>query len=292
MTKQSTVITPCHVCDRDTRHEILAEKTEQEHDYRVDTNFQIVECRGCGAKSFRKQIQWIEEAQQVDENEWVVPEDVFLYPNVLKGHKAVPDIEQAPTLVADIYKQSLDAIKSKSNVLAGIGLRATIEAICNERQVAGRSLEVRIDKLARSGLISASDADRLHAIRFLGNDAAHEIQAAEPKSLLIALRIIENLIVSLYILDNGANGVLETLIKTFAEFETLLDSKIATATKGDELPLARILGRDSRRFHGYMKSHESQLISKISSGAYSSLAIGKLDFYSGSKEKFQHFIVL
>lgn len=291
MTKVNVVITPCCACDRDTRHDVLAEQGESEYEYRVDTNFQIVECRGCGTKSFRKIVKWVEEAYQTGDDEWEVPENVYTYPNFLKGHQSVPDIEKAPELVGDIYQQSLEAIKSKSNVLAGIGLRATIEAICNERQVTGRSLELRIDKLAKTGLISASDADRLHAIRFLGNDAAHEIQAADANGLLIALRIIENLIVSLYILDGGADGVLETLIKTYEEFKALLDRKIADATKGDELPLARLLGRDARRFHGYLKSHETQLISNISSGAYLALSLGKLDSYAGSKEKFQHYII-
>lgn len=257
----------------------------------MDTHYQIVECRGCNTKSFRRLVRWFEEAYRTDEDEWQVPEDVTIYPPVLKGHKAVRDIGRIPSIVGDIYRQSLEAIKAQSNVLAGIGLRATIEAICNERNVTGRSLEQRIDKLAKAGLVSSNDADRLHAIRFLGNDAAHEIQASDTRSLLIALRIIENLIVGLYILDNDANGTLETLIKTYAEFETLLNSKIASATKGDELPLGRILGRDARRFHGYLKSHEIQLISNITSGAYSALAIGKLDSYAGSKEKFQHFII-
>lgn len=291
MTKLNVVTTPCGECDRDTNHDILAEQAESEYEYRVDTNFQIVACRGCGTKSFRKVVMWVEEAFQIGEDDWEVPENVYTYPNVLKGHQSVPDIDRAPELVSEIYQQSLEAIKSKSNVLAGIGLRATIEAICNERQVAGRSLEQRIDKLGKAGLISANDADRLHAIRFLGNDAAHEIQAADAKGLLIALRIIENLIVSLYILDGGANGVLETLIKTYDEFKSLLDRKVSEATKGEEIPLVRILGRDARRFHGYLKSHETQLISNISSGAYTLLSLGKLDNYAGSKEKFQHYII-
>lgn len=292
MSKPTIITTPCSACDRDTRHDVLADHVESEYDYRMDTHYQIVECRGCSTKSFRKCIRWIEEAYKVDDDEWDVPEDVITYPRVLKGHQAVTDMDRVPPIVEEIYRQSLEAITSKSNVLAGIGLRATIEAICNERNVTGKSLEQRIDKLAKAGLVSANDADRLHAIRFLGNDAAHEIQAADPKSLLIALRIIENLIVSLYILDSDANGALETLIKTYAEFETLLNSKLSSATKGEELPLARILGRDARRFHGYLKSHETQLIANIASGVYASLALGKLDTFGGSKEKFQHFVVL
>jgi len=59
---------------------------------------------------------------------------------VLKGHRAVTDMARAPGVVRDIYEQSIQAIKNQANTLAGIGLRATIEAICNEQSVAGRTL--------------------------------------------------------------------------------------------------------------------------------------------------------
>lgn len=291
MSKPPTIWTPCGACDRDTQHQVLSSAEESEFDYRIDTSYQIVECCGCSTKSFRKVTSYIEEAYQIDEDEWEVPSDIKNYPSILKGHRSVPEIRRAPEIVGDIYRQALDAIKNQSNILAGIGLRATIEAICNERGVVGRSLEQRIDKLAKVGSISLNDADRLHAIRFMGNDAAHEIQPADAKSLLIALRIVEHLIISLYILDSEANGVLETLIKTYSEFEKLLNAKVTTATKGDEVPLLKLLGRDARRFHGYLKSHESQLISNITSGTYTALSLGKNDTFAGSKEKFQHFLV-
>lgn len=270
---------------------MLFEASESEDDYRVDRDYQIVECCGCGTKSFRKVISYIEEAYQTGEDDWEVPQDVTTFPAILKGHKSLSDIQRAPKIVREIYTQSINSIKTGSNILAGIGLRATIEAICNERNVSGKNLEHRIDKLARSGFVSQNDADRLHAIRFLGNDAAHEIQPADFGSLVAALKIVEHLIVSLYILDGDANETLDTLIKTYGQFEKLLDDKVDAATKGDELPLFKILGRDSRRFHGYLKTHETQLILNIASGVYTKLGLGKVDSFAGSREKFQHFCV-
>ncbi len=213
-----------------------------------------------------------------------------------KGYLLVSDraertyVAKAPKLVRDVYRQSLDALKNQSNVLAGIGLRATIEAICNHQKVVGKNLEVRIDKLAKAGLISQSDADRLHAIRFLGNDAAHDIAPAEMDSLLVALRIVEHLIISLYVLDEDADGVLETLIKSYTEFEKLLAKKLDGVAAGLEQPLFKYLGKDIRRFHGYLKTHETQLVSNIASGSFALLAIGKMDSFAGSKEKFQYYI--
>ena len=290
MSKLNTVWNACASCDRDTQHDILFSVVDSEYDYRVDMSFQVVRCCGCETKSFRKVIDWIEETIQVDHDEWGTPRDVFTFPAVLKGHRSVPDIARAPALVCDIYKESLEAIKNKSYTLAGIGLRATIEAICNERSVTGKNLEIRIDRLARAGLTSQADADRLHAIRFMGNDAAHNIQSADLAGLLIALKIIEHLIVSLYILDSDADGVLETLIKTYDVFEKHLDEKLVSIPVGSEQTLTGILGRSSRRFHGYLKTHEQSLVAKIATGNYPALTLGKFDTLSGSKEKFQHYV--
>jgi hypothetical protein len=260
-------------------------------EYRIDTYHQIVKCRGCRTTSFRKVVRDIEAAYPVDDDEWHVPEDVYHFPSVLKGHKELDDVWDLPETVREIYTQSVQATKDGSNILAGIGLRATIEAICNDRSISGKTLDKRIDGLAKAGLISQTDAERLHAIRFLGNDAAHEIKNADSKNLLIALRIIEHLLVNIYILDGEADGKLETIIKTSTQFLSLLEKKLPTFTAGEEVPLAKILGKEMRRFHGYFATHEKYLVDQITSGAYTKLTLGKLDLYAGSKDKLQHFVV-
>lgn len=291
--KRKKVYSICASCDRDTWHEILCSHEESTGDeYRIDTIHQIVQCRGCSSTSFRKVVQDIESAFPVDDDEWHVPEEIYCFPSVLKGHKELQDVWDLPEMVREIYTQSVQAIKDNSNILAGIGLRATIEAICNDRNIAGKTLDKRIDGLTKAGLISQTDAERLHAIRFLGNDAAHEIKNAESKNLLIALRIIEHLLVNIYILDSEADGKLETIVKTSKQFLALLEAKLPAFLAGDEVPLAKILGKEMRRFHGYFSTHEKYLIVQINTGAYTKLKLGKLDFYAGSKEHLQHFIVL
>ncbi len=294
MNKLHIIKTPCLPCNSDTNHTILFKVQENTGsiDYRVYTDYEVVECCGCNTKSFRKVVTWAEEADVDDFGNVYFPQDTFIYPPVLKGHRPISDLDFIPDLVKAIYLQSLNAIKNEDNILAGVGLRSTIEAVCNHQEILGRTLEQRIDKLSKNGFISKSDTDRLHAIRFLGNDAAHEIQSADKKGLLIALRIVEHLIVSLYLLDRNASGVLNTLIKDYSQFEILLNSKLETQTVHEELPLAKILGRDARRFHNYLKSHETELISKIIKGDYNKLGIGKVDAYAGSKEKVQHFKII
>ncbi len=285
------VNTPCSSCDRETWHEVLYAHVDSFYEYRMDTNHEVVQCRGCKTISFRKVVIDYENAYPIGEHEWEVPRDVSYYPSVLKGHRELEDIEDVPSPVQDIYAQAVHAIRDELNILAGIGLRATIEAICNEQKIVGRTLDKRIDGLAKGGLISQKDAERLHAIRFLGNDADHEIQKVEPKNLLIALRIIEHLLVNIYILDSEADGKLDTIIKLPGKFIEILDKKIAPFTKGDEIPLAKIFGKDVRRFHGYLSAHEAYLLAEVSAARYTKLAIGKIDHFAGSKDKLQHFVV-
>lgn len=285
---------PCASCDRRTFHEALYSHVDSEYEYRIDTVYQMLRCRGCHSVSFRKVVRDFESAYPVGDegdDEWHVPEEITNYPSILEGHRELDDVWSLPDIVRDIYTQSIQAIKEQSNTLAGIGLRATIEAICNDRGVAGRNLEKRIDALAKDGLISQKDAERLHAIRFLGNDAAHEIKRADPKNLLIALRIIEHLLVNIYILDNEADGRLDTIINTFDQFQKLLDKKLGAHSQGEEVPLAKIFGQDMRRFHGHFPDHEKNLIAAIAKSDYTRLALGKVDNYAGSKEKMQHFVV-
>lgn len=175
--KEKQVYHSCASCDRDTWHSVLEQYVESEYEYQMDTIYQIVQCCGCHTVSFRKVVRDYESAYPIDDNEWDVPEDISCFPSILKGHRELEDVWDLPDTVREIYTQSIQAIKDNSNILAGIGLRATIEAICNDRGITGRTLEKRIDSLAKGGLISQKDTERLHAIRFLGNDAAHEIKS-------------------------------------------------------------------------------------------------------------------
>lgn len=291
--QKKDVYSPCVSCGRKTFHEVLHADMASEYEYRMDTINETLKCRGCHRVSFRTVVRDYESAYPADDgsDRWHVPEDITNYPSFLEGHKELGDIWEVPVTVRDIYTQSVSAIKAQSNTLAGIGLRATIEAICNDQSINGRTLEKRIDSLSKGGLISQKDAERLHAIRFLGNDAAHDIKRADPKNLLIALRIIDHLLTTIYILDSEADGRLDTIIKTFEQFEKLLNKKLADFSPGDEVPLAKIFGRDVRRFHGYLPEHEAELLARISGGQYGKLTIGKIAKYSGSKEPLQHFVL-
>ncbi|MEX0712559.1 MAG: DUF4145 domain-containing protein, partial [Pirellulales bacterium] len=56
----------------------------------------------------------------------------------------------------------------------------------------------RINGLAEKGSISSQQAATLHQIRFLGNDAAHELYQPSARNVSMALDIVEHLLEQVY----------------------------------------------------------------------------------------------
>jgi hypothetical protein len=284
----------CRSCGDTTNHEILSEhKEECNNDYQhYSFEYQIVSCLGCETKSFRKVFQDFELAYQISDDDWEVPKEIDVYPKFIKGHRNLDDRSFLPDLVEGIYREVLLALQEDALILAGLGLRGTIEAVCNDLGVSGRNLEIRISKLATAGNISRKDAERLHGIRFMGNDAAHEIKKPKKTHLTVALKIVEHLLSSVYILEEETRGKIDTTITEFSQFEALLEKKKKLLNAGDELPLEAILGKDIRRVKDSIATLEPELVTKITNGELLFFSIGKTAKYHGSKNELRHFIAV
>ena len=89
-------------------------------------------------------------------------------------------------------------------VLAGVGVRALVETICDDKQAAGSSLANRIDSLVTLGVLTQDGATILHKIRTLGNSAAHEVKPHSTESLGVAMDVCEHLLEGVYVLPHHA----------------------------------------------------------------------------------------
>jgi hypothetical protein len=293
MAEVKNFYSPCRKCKTKTRHiDLCKSEGHGDEDYHYYSCYAVIQCLGCETKSFRYLWKDIEQAWQVGDDEWEVPEGSELYPQYDPSHVDLDDVYIVPKLVRDIYQEAVIAVRADALTLAGLGLRGTIEAVCNEQQIKGSNLEKRITKMATTGVISKTDADRLHAIRFLGNDAAHDIKRPDKDQISVALKIINHLIQSVYILKIEAEGKLDTILVTSSEFVEILDSKIMSYKSGDEFPLTKFFGKDIRRLGSSAPAFESQLKTEITAGNYTKLKIGKIEKYNNSPSDLQHFIVV
>ncbi|EJG1062843.1 DUF4145 domain-containing protein [Vibrio vulnificus] len=289
---QKKIRSYCRRCANRTNHVVLSEHLESEREeYAYDHTFQITECLGCNTKSFREVYEEIEHAYQISDTDWEIPTSVDVYPKFIVGHREFEGGYHLPSLVERIYKEVLLAIQEDALILAGLGLRGTVEAVCNDLGISGRSLDIRISKLATAGYISKRDVERLHGIRFMGNDAAHELKKPKQEQLSVALKIVEHLLASVYVLEKEAQGKLETMITEYPKFEKLIEEHLEQFTVGEELPMLAILGRDIRRVKDSIVNLETELAEQIRNGKFPKLSVGKVDKYGNSQNDLQHYIV-
>jgi hypothetical protein len=212
--------TYCRSCFKSTRHDVLfshEEESDPEGYHEVDS-WQVVRCRGCETMGFRHQNDDFEQVVEEEDGTVGHVSTIVTYPKVFRNHRQLTGLWWLPNLIKKIYRQTLSAYGESAYVLASIGLRATIEAVCTHLTISGATLEKRIDQLFKGGYVSNADKRRLHAIRFLGNDAAHEVKEPSERDLRVALEIVEHLLNSVFILENKAKS-LKTVIENYNEFK-------------------------------------------------------------------------
>lgn len=265
----------CRSCKSSTKHKVIGYKSIESNPeyYHDETKYFFLECNGCTSVSLRKEHHDYEAYHQIGPDDYEHPISVEIFPHYIKDHSPIECLLEVPNIVERIYNESLLAIQEGAFTLASLGLRATIEAICNDKNVVGKNLEIRITAMQKSGMISKSDADRLHAIRFMGNDAAHEIKKAKEQSVLIALKIIEHILLSVYVFEQEVNLHLEKPISNFEEVVPILQHNLNEIDENSTFTLTKWLGSSRRRILEKLDDIEIALIEKIKNGGMSGVEI-------------------
>jgi hypothetical protein len=283
MDKELCVIySDCRRCCITTRHEVMFETMRElkEEWINMKDTWQVVRCLGCHTISFRHQNDDYDDLEEdaLGQVEHAVTVDI--YPGLVSNHKGLTGTFYLPVLISKIYGQTLKALGEKAFVLASIGLRATIEAVCNHLELSGTNLEKRIDLLCKAGHVSNGDKRRLHAIRFLGNDAAHEIKEPVAADLRVALEIVEHLLNTVFILERRARS-LETVVENFGDFLKVLRVCAHKYESDNAINLLGLLGRQKRLVGQGLDAFESELKQKISSGEVDFLTLGQTQQVGG-----------
>lgn len=193
----------CVKCQNSTYHTVVASQTlhQKWEEIEESDDYEIIRCDGCRSVSFRRYRESTEDLvydPQLGEGVLLGTEE--LYPERRAERPVLKGWEHLPTIVLRIYKETLSAISSQQRTLAGMGIRALVEAVCIEEDAKGKNLEKRIDALVAKGKTTQSDAEILHSTRLLGNKAAHEIQPLTSEALDQAVQMVEHLLQGVYIL--------------------------------------------------------------------------------------------
>jgi len=279
----NTTQSNCRSCSKATNHDVLFETSHAADKawYNELHTWQVLKCRGCDTVGFRYRFDDYDDVTELASGDTRHAVTYKRYPQSVAGHHPLDYQFAIPKLIKEVYQQSLSAYAANATILAGIGLRATIEAVCTQLKVTGASLEKRIDALAKSGHISITDKRRLHAIRFLGNDAAHEVRQPKLQELKVALEIVEHLIKSVFILEHKAKD-LDVQVESHEAFSKLLEQCVI-GLEGDKDPLSivAILGKAKRRVSGDLEPFEQRVIEDIENGKIDFLALDSVQEVEG-----------
>ena len=192
----------CYSCKGSKNVNILHQTSEgssPDDSYDWQRNHYFVQCQGCDSIFYATQ-SWSEDS--FDYNTGQMEADWRFYPHSETRREAISDGGAFPYKIKRVYNEVIGALNAQLHILAGIGMRALIEAICKERGITRGNLEELIDGLATSGVLAAGQATILHSHRYLGNAAAHETLPAKPTELIAALEIAETVLKTIYILPN------------------------------------------------------------------------------------------
>lgn len=196
----------CNRCDNTTNHVVCGsvEYSWGDEDIQGVDIYELIRCSGCDSVSFRISSSNSEDVEYNEEGNYFHPETEEIYPSRLMGRTSLEELYSLPDKVRSIYKETHKALCNKLNILAGVGIRALVEAVCSAESAKGRTLENKIDDLVKKGVLTSKNAKVLHKTRLLGNKAAHEIKAPSDSELDVAFDIVENLLETVYIIPKKA----------------------------------------------------------------------------------------
>ena len=195
----------CRCCKHITKHTVKATvkyswiKRFEKEDYKIIyyNEYQIVQCNGCEAISFREIAK---NTEDIDPDTGELEENYWQYPEIKYDRDVIEGYKYFPREIAPIYNETLRALNENLHLLCAIGIRTLIESICVNQGIKARNLEKKIDQLTLKGLISEKQKEFMHELRFLGNYAAHQITAPNIEVLKEAFDIAETILKIIYIL--------------------------------------------------------------------------------------------
>lgn len=267
----------CSVCGRITHHNVLFEKKTgagPNDDFWWHEEYRVVQCCGCDHISFN--LESVDESMvrynEIDGSEELYPEYTS-YPVAEGNIQPIEFTWNFPNTIYSIYRETLTALNEKCYFLAGAGFRMIIEAICKDKQIKFKNLEAQINGLRKQGIISEADRNRLHTIRFVGNDSVHVAKSPTKEDLNLLLEIINGILFNLYVIEDKLRGKLEKPIQKYEDFEKLLLDSLSSYEVGHVDILRNLLPKNRQIIKDDISVFENQLKQNIEIGQFTKLEL-------------------
>lgn len=230
--KAETRIEPsfCRTCRQDTNHEIVYSREGKSGDpdeFYYREFWETLVCRGCDTVSLRQRV--LSEDNLDHETNTIAPA-FTVFPRVDRNALELKTFAGVPTVLVRLYRETIDSFNQEAVTLCAGGLRALIEGLCAEKRIKdgpimrkrkpvldkngspkrASNLAGKIEGLAERGVLTRSQATTLHSLRFMGNEALHELEQPSVEELRTGVVLIETILSAVFDLANHS-ATLKTL---------------------------------------------------------------------------------
>jgi len=176
----------CNQCLRNTRHEVVAERSlEEQEDVGPDwaTTYTMLECRGCGGVTLRRRV--VSRAVDVDDSTY--------YPPPIS--RQIPRWQyELPNELRDLLKETYIALHAGSHRLAIMGTRSLVDLFMNSVLGDIGGFQQKLGKLVENGSLSKRNRDVLETALEAGHAVLHRGHKPKTDDVNVVFDIVENLL--------------------------------------------------------------------------------------------------
>lgn len=195
-----------HICKVDYCRHHLADAEKYLGGILYKTGYRLWMCAGCENCTLER----YDSSELSDDEDGEYEVSSTFYPKRTEYGLARKIFRQLPHNVDIIYQEVIQAYNNELSLLCAVGVRALIESICADQNITGKNLKLKIDGLR--SILPDNIVVNLHSLRFIGNEAVHELTAPPQPELELAIDICEDLLNFLYELDYKATALNEARV--------------------------------------------------------------------------------
>lgn len=113
------------------------------------------------------------------------------------GEREAKRFHHVDKKLTDSYKEIIIAFNQGLEIVTAMGVRALLEGICIMENIDDKiawGLSKKIEKLKNAENIPDTIIDGLNGLKFIGDDAAHRLIAADKHTLRLSIDLLESLL--------------------------------------------------------------------------------------------------
>lgn len=209
----------CKTCKSQTNHEVITQTSKTSDNglgLWFEGTWQVLQCLGCDEVTVRE----VWRSSEDDEDPWGEPvPKITLYPPRTENTIELDFnwLLKLPANLRGILSETIKSYNEEMFILCAAGVRAAIEGISADKGVVdgpvvfsnGKTkrkdnLEGKIEGLVEKGFVTRAKAEALHQLRFLGNEALHDLPPLTQEDLQPAIEIVKHVINNLYFQTDDA----------------------------------------------------------------------------------------